>query len=383
VVSSSAHREATTCDPTKATKGRLSCRFPVRWAITRRKIDTMKQIQIQGASGPSTIIVGEALGNLGRYLPVASPIIITDENVGRRYADQFPAGPIITIGTGEGIKTLDTVARIYAELVEIEADRSAWILGIGGGIVCDVAGFVASTYLRGIRFGFVASTLLAQVDASVGGKNGVNFGGYKNMVGTFNQPGFVICDPALLHTLPEAQLQCGFAEIVKHALIADAGMFDALEKDAARALALDTGVIERLVYESVVIKSAVVNRDEKEAGERRKLNFGHTFGHAIEKVTGVPHGQAVSIGMVLAAHLSQRRGLITAGETDRMRALLRQLNLPVRMAFEREAVLEALGKDKKREGDHVHFVLLEGIGRAVIEPIPLAELRAVLADEAL
>ena len=138
----------------------------------------MKQIQIQGTSGLSQILVGETLSNLGRYLPTPSPIIITDENVGRRYADQFPGGPIITIGTGEGIKTLDTVARIYDELVGIEADRSAWIVGIGGGIVCDVAGFAASTYLRGIRFGFVASTLLAQVDASVGGKNGVNFGGY-------------------------------------------------------------------------------------------------------------------------------------------------------------------------------------------------------------
>ena len=340
----------------------------------------MKKLQIQGVGGLSTILVGEPLKNLPHHLPVPNPVIITDENVGQRYADQFPSGHVITIGTGEGIKTLETIRRIYSELVAIEADRSCSIVGIGGGIVCDVAGFVASTYLRGVRFGFVATTLLAQVDASVGGKNGVNFGGYKNMVGTFNQPEFVLCDLDLLHSLPEEQLQCGFAEIVKHAAIADAGMFEALEKDAEKALALDPQVIERLVYDSLIIKSTIVNRDEKETDERRKLNFGHTFGHAIEKVTGVPHGQAVSAGMVLAAGLSHQRGLITASEKDRLCALLEQLSLPTQMSFDQDAVLEALGKDKKREGDGVHFVLLDGLGRSVVRDIPLAELRDHLSQ---
>ena len=169
----------------------------------------MKKLQIRGVGGLSTILVGESLKNLIHHLPTPNPVIITDENVGQRYADQFPPGHVITIGTGEGIKTLDTIRRIYSELVAIEADRSCSIVGIGGGIVCDMAGFVASTYLRGVRFGFVASTLLAQVDASVGGKNGVNFGGYKNMVGTFNQPEFVLCDLDLLRSLPQEQLQCG------------------------------------------------------------------------------------------------------------------------------------------------------------------------------
>jgi 3-dehydroquinate synthase len=335
----------------------------------------MKQLQVQGASGLSTILVGEPLPHLPRYLPTSKPVIITDENVARHYAGQFPDGHVITIGTGEAIKTLDTVQRIYAELVALEADRSSCIVGIGGGIVCDVAGFVASTYLRGVPFGFVPTTLLAQVDASVGGKNGVNFGGYKNMVGTFNQPGFVICDMGLLGTLPGIQIQCGFAEIVKHAAIADANMFAYLEQNADRALDLDEEVIEDLVYQSLVIKSTIVNRDEKETGERRKLNFGHTFGHAIEKVTGVPHGQAVSIGMLLAAELSRQRGLISAADAERLVALLERLGLPTRMAFDRASVLEALGKDKKREGDHMHFVVLENLGRAVVTEIPLSELR--------
>ena len=176
----------------------------------------MKKLQIQGATGQSTLMVGESLQNLNAHLPGRQPIIITDESVHRLYAAQFPPGHVITIGGGENIKTLDTVSRIYAEMVTIEADRSSWIVGIGGGIVCDIAGFVASTYMRGVPFGFVPSTLLAQVDASVGGKNGVNFGGYKNMVGTFNQPDFVLCDLDLLQSLPAEQLQCGFAEIVNN-----------------------------------------------------------------------------------------------------------------------------------------------------------------------
>jgi 3-dehydroquinate synthase len=203
----------------------------------------------------------------------------------------------------------------------------------------------------------------------------VNFGGYKNMVGTFNQPDFVLCDFDLLPSLPVEQLQCGFAEIVKHAAIADAALFQFLEETAEKALALDPAVIERLVYDSLVIKSGIVNQDEKEAGERRRLNFGHTFGHAIEKVTGVLHGQAVSIGMVLATELSRRRGLISTADAERLMALLERLNLPTRMTFDREAVMEALGKDKKRENERVHFVLLKGLGDTEITEIPLAELR--------
>ena len=167
---------------------------------------------------------------------------------------------------------------------DCEADRASFIVGIGGGIVCDVTGYAASTYLRGLKFGFVASTLLAQVDAAVGGKNGVNWEGYKNMIGVFNQPDFVICDPLLLRTLPRREVLSGMAEVVKHALIADAGLFSYLEENGSGVLDLRPEVMERLVCDSVRIKSSIVNRDEREKGERRLLNFGHTFGHALEKV---------------------------------------------------------------------------------------------------
>ncbi|MGD9278532.1 MAG: 3-dehydroquinate synthase family protein, partial [Desulfobacterales bacterium] len=236
----------------------------------------MKTLEIHGSTGDSTIRVGETLQNLGKYIPAANVVIITDVNVKRFYQNNFPSHPVITIQTGEKIKNLDTVRSIYGKLVEFGVDRSTVIIGIGGGIVCDITGFVASTFLRGVKFGFVSSTLLSQVDASVGGKNGVNFQGYKNMVGVFNQPEFVICDLNLLNTLPQKEVLCGLAEIVKHAAIGNADLFKYLEEHYQKVLALDTGVIERLVYDSIVIKSAIVNKDEKEKGERRKLNFGHT-----------------------------------------------------------------------------------------------------------
>jgi 3-dehydroquinate synthase len=338
----------------------------------------MKTITIDANSGPSRILIGERLENLQRYIPVARPIIITDVNVGKLYSLDSMAAEVITIGTGEEIKTLETVQDIYVQLLSIQADRSSFIVGIGGGIVCDIAGFVASTFLRGVRFGFVATTLLAQVDAGIGGKNGVNFKGYKNMVGLFHQPEFVICDPEILKTLPQKEISCGLAEIVKHAAIADADLFAYLEKHAEDILALDRQAIERLVLASVRIKSSIVSRDETEKGERRLLNFGHTFGHAIEKVSGVAHGEAVSMGMLMASALSVKRDLLSAEEDQRLRVLLKKLKLPNGFEPSLQKILDAVGKDKKRAGDRIHFVLLNGIGNAVVEQIAIEELKETL-----
>ena len=338
----------------------------------------METITLNTASGPSRILIGERLKHLQRYIPVAKPIIITDVNVAKLYPLDSMASDVITIGTGEEIKTLDTVRDIYAHLVSSGADRSAFIVGIGGGIVCDIAGFVASTFLRGVRFGFVATTLLAQVDASVGGKNGVNFKGYKNMVGLFHQPEFVICDPEILKTLPQKEISCGLAEIVKHAAIADADLFVYLEKHAKDILALDHQAIQKLVLASVRIKSSIVSRDETEEGERRLLNFGHTFGHAIEKVTGAAHGEAVSMGMVMASALSVKRGLLSAQEDRRLCGLLKRLKLPNQFESGPQEIFDAVAKDKKRAGDRIHFVLLNGIGKAVVEPLAIEELKETL-----
>jgi 3-dehydroquinate synthase len=338
----------------------------------------MKVAAIKGAGTDSRIMIGEHLQNLANYLPVKTPVIITDTNVQQCWGGLFPPGPVIAIGTGEKIKTIDTVRSIYEQLLSLEANRSSFIVGIGGGIVCDVAGFVASTYMRGVRFGFVSSTLLSQVDASVGGKNGINFGGYKNIVGVFNQPEFVICDPDLLQSLPQSEIQSGYAEIIKHGAIADKDLFAYLEKNCDKALALDRAVIEKLVYDSVMIKSSIVNRDEKERGERRKLNFGHTFGHAIEKITRVRHGEAVSAGMVLASKLGVKRGVLDSKDSRRLVGLLERFGLPIRIPFDGPMVLEAIRMDKKRAGEMINFVLLREIGAAYVEEIAIEELEELI-----
>ena len=324
--------------------------------------------------GDSTLLIGESLQRLSQYLPPGKTVSITDPNVREAYERFFPPGEIIEIGTGEGIKNLETVGRVYKALLRCEADRASFIVGIGGGIVCDVTGYAASTYLRGLKFGFVASTLLAQVDAAVGGKNGVNWEGYKNMIGVFNQPDFVICDPLLLRTLPRKEILSGMAEVVKHALIGDAGLFSYLEENVSGVLDLRPEVMKRLVFDSVRIKSSIVNRDEREKGERRLLNCGHTFGHALEKVTGVSHGEAVSAGLVLTAAISEQKGYLGNEDRKRIEKLLSNLGLPLQLRCPKEKLLEALRKDKKREGDRVHFVFLAALGRAVVEEISFEEL---------
>ena len=340
----------------------------------------MHRFEIKGSSGLSTVMVGESLINMHDYLPAAPPVIITDKNVRRLYEDLFPKGHIIEIGMGEGIKNLQTIEEIFAKLLALEVGRGDFIVGIGGGIVCDIAGFASSTYQRGVRFGFAPTTLLAQVDASVGGKNGVNFSGYKNMVGVFNQPDFVICDPSVLQTLSSTDRGCGLAEVVKHGAIADHDLFVYLEENVSGIMSLSPSAVDRMVHDSVAIKSQIVSRDEKEAGERRKLNFGHTLAHAVEKVYGLPHGEAVSIGMMAAAKFSAIKGYLSREETGRLETLLTAFELPTRLAIDPSKIMEAMRHDKKREKHAIHFVLLQSLGSAVVESVTLEELESVLDD---
>lgn len=342
----------------------------------------MKELDIKSSIGTSKILVGESIKNVSKYLPQNKKIVvITDSNVHKLYGHDFPQGTVIEIGTGEDNKTLDTIKIIVGKLLELELDRTCFILGVGGGIVCDITGFIASIFMRGVDFGFVSTTLLAQVDASVGGKNGVNFEGFKNMVGVFALPKFVICDTKMLQTLPREEVLSGFAEIVKHGAIASNELFQYIEQNVEKAMELNPEVIDRFVYESNLIKSTVVNGDAREKGERRKLNFGHTFGHAIEKVTKISHGKAVSIGMVVAAELSVKKGLMHKSEADRLRNVLQKMNLPIdTTGLDKDKALEAMKHDKKREGDSVHFILLENIGKAQIQGITFDELKTITDD---
>jgi 3-dehydroquinate synthase len=335
----------------------------------------MEKYTIKGNAGSSDIIIGSFLEYLPDLLKDTRVFIITDVNVAGYYRGKFPLYPVFEVTPGEISKELGSLPDIYHWLLNEGADRNSFVLAIGGGVVCDLAGFVASTFMRGIRFGFVATTLLAQVDASVGGKNGVNLGGYKNIVGTFTQPEFVICDTSLIQTLPGEEYRNGLAEIIKHALIRDAEKFVFLETRRDAVLAKDKKAIDHLVSRSVQIKAAVVQDDEREKGERRILNFGHTWGHAIEKVSRIPHGQAVSIGMVFAANLSVKKGLLSEGERDRIVRMLQDYGLPVVAELNHEVVFDAMLKDKKKIGHTMHFVLLERIGNAIVHEITVEELK--------
>ena len=244
-------------------------------------------IIITTANGQSRVYTGSCLHLLPSLLSGRKVFVITDNNVSHHLSAHFPDAPVLIIKSGESSKNWKTLAEAGRWLLDQGADRSAFILGFGGGMVCDLAGFLASIYMRGIGFGFVSTTLLSQTDASVGGKNGINLDGYKNILGVFNQPEFVLCDPILLETLPDKEWRNGLAEVVKHALIADQAMFDLMEQNINRILLRDHAFAAYMVNRSVEIKSHIVREDEREHGMRRKLNLGHTLGHAVERATGM------------------------------------------------------------------------------------------------
>jgi 3-dehydroquinate synthase len=340
----------------------------------------IEQLDIETEGHKSKILIGEQLTAFSKYIPGKNTAIVTDENIMRHYGSLFEGFPTIVLGTGEKNKTLTTIDFIMEKLVETGADRSWFLLGVGGGIVCDTTGFAGSVFMRGIPFGFVSTTLLSQVDASVGGKNGVNHRGYKNMIGTFNQPEFVICDHSLLKTLEKKEFLSGFAEIVKHGAIRSLAHFEYLEKNLSLALAANNEVIHKLVCDSVNIKAQVVRNDEREQGERRILNFGHTLGHSIEKITGVTHGEAISLGMILAAKLSVKKGYLHQAEEERLSSLLQRIGLPVQPHVDAHTLIDTMLKDKKRDGDNMHFVFLKGLGNAVSKKISITQLEKLIYD---
>lgn len=335
---------------------------------------------------PSKVVVGDAMPLLEGLLEGRRPVIITDPNIAKAYPGLTERYPHVIIGLGETHKTLETVGDIYRELLALGVDRGSYLVGIGGGIVTDITGFVASTYMRGVAgFGFVATSLLAQVDASVGGKNGVNLDGYKNIVGVFNQPDFVLCDQGMLATLPERELRAGLAEVIKCGLIRDKALFELFENHTFESFTGDAALLHRAIVASVELKAAVVAADETEQGERKLLNLGHTFAHAVEKCTGrYLHGEAVGIGLCIAAGLSHKLGLLTVSEKERIIAVVAAMGLPVSVAADTGVtpaqLLAAVASDKKREAAQIDFVLMEGIGKAVRRRMQLTKLDALATD---
>jgi 3-dehydroquinate synthase len=260
------------------------------------------------------------------------------------------------------------------------ADRTTFILGIGGGLTTDVAGYVASTYLRGVRFGFVSTTLLGQVDASIGGKNGVNLDGYKNMIGVIRQPEFIWCDYSMLDTLPDREYRSGLAEVIKYGAIKDRNFLDLLDEKMGALINRDPDLLEEVILRCASIKAEIVQRDEKEGGERRLLNFGHTIGHAVERIEGLMHGEAISIGMVLASRISSILYQFPDDQAERLKSIISKAGLPVGLNFDKERIYDSIRKDKKKAGKQLHFIFLEHLGKAFTDTLDFNKLNNLLDD---
>ena len=326
----------------------------------------------------SGIYIGPVKDILSGVLPEGRVVVVSDATIDRLYHPLLEKYDTVLIGLGESVKTLQTVETIYRRFIELGVDRSTFVLAVGGGIVTDVAGFAASTYMRGLKFGFVSTTLLGQVDASVGGKNGVNVDGYKNMAGTFTQPQFVICDPGLLRTLPDREFRAGLAEVVKAAIIADADLFGRIENTTFEALRTDTDLLTDAVSAAIRVKADIVERDEHESGDRRKLNLGHTLAHAIEKCSNrMNHGEAVAVGTALIAGAAVKLGVLSEADRDRILHVLMQLGFDLTPPVDVKRLLKEVGKDKKNEEGILRIVLPVGIGDCEVRPMKIDDFAAL------
>ncbi|MRR19575.1 3-dehydroquinate synthase [bacterium] len=335
----------------------------------------MQQIRINTVQDKSLLIMAGDINDIRSMLPGKGLFIITDTNVRRIYGSGFPDGEVLETEPGEKSKTLAVAEDLCRRLLKAGADRSSFILGFGGGVVCDLTGLVASVYMRGVRHGFVSTTLLSQVDASIGGKTGVNLGDFKNIIGTFKQPEFVLCDHRMLSTLPEEEFRSGLGELIKHAVIRDRNLFFDITAALDSLLERDPSVLGDFIARAVKIKAAVVRRDPLEQGIRRILNFGHSFGHVLETFYRIPHGVAVSEGMLIAAELSVWAGEMPHAELRMLEVALAEAGM--KSDHELPAnVVSLISKDKKSVSGSLNVVLLRSVGKAVVRKIPLTELEA-------
>jgi 3-dehydroquinate synthase len=354
----------------------------------------MQRVSVGLAGRSYEILIGpDLLRRAAEFIAPLAPThiaLVTSATVNDLYAERVRnalsgLGPLMTIvlPDGEAHKNWSSVSKILDALVEGGADRKSLVVALGGGVVGDVAGFAASIFMRGIRFVQMPTTLLAQVDSSVGGKTGINHERGKNLIGAFHQPQVVISDTSTLKTLPSRELSAGLAEILKHGLLADCKYFEQVVHDLPALRACAPDALGRAIAGSCEIKAGIVTRDERETGERALLNLGHTFGHAIEAMTGYTrwlHGEAVGCGLVLAADLSVRVGLLERAAIGPIETAVQAAGLPARIeGLSLERAIESMRGDKKSEAGAIRFILLEHIGRAVQRTVPDAALRATLA----
>lgn len=347
--------------------------------------NTSHTIHVCAGTPYDVIIQRGILNQCGNYIKNVLPkaercVIVSDSNVAPIYADAVKksleaAGYKAYINifpAGEENKRLPAIVRMYEAFTQAELSRSDFAVALGGGVTGDMCGFAAATYLRGIPFVQIPTTVLSQNDSSVGGKTGIDLDCGKNLVGSFHQPCLVLADADTLNTLPPRYVTDGFGEIIKHGCIKSAELFEMIEEHGA-----DMNRIEDLTTRSIAIKAGVVERDEKESGERMLLNFGHTIGHAIEKCanyTGIAHGEAVGIGMLIMARAGEAARLTENGTSDRIESVLKNCGMPTACEFTPEQLCQAAMLDKKRRGEHMNIVLLKEIGDSFVYRIKCAEL---------
>ncbi len=318
--------------------------------------------------------------NLHNIFKKENTVIITDENLFNLYANKLDGFFIIKIESGESVKNRETIEKITDVILDFDLDKSGWVIGLGGGVVTDIAGFVAAVYKRGCNLALVPTSLLAMVDAALGGKNGVDVGIYKNMVGTIYQPQYIFFDYNFLITLPFLEWTNGFAEIIKHACIADENMFAFLESQNIFSIQKEKSTVAALVERNVHLKMMIATQDEFDMHDRQLLNFGHTLGHAIENLYQISHGQAISIGMVADCALSEKISGFNFEDSARVAKLLAQYELPVDINADYDNIFEIIKKDKKRRNNEINYVFLEKIGSPVSQKLPLEILKENLEN---
>jgi len=346
----------------------------------------MKKITVKTSSKNYQIYVGEGLSRKFNFDPVVHKkeiFLIIDKNIPEKTIEDlrknlnssFPKKIIEKkIFASEKNKNLTYISKIYDFMLNKKLGRDCLVIGIGGGITCDIAGFISATYLRGVEFILLPTTLLAQVDASIGGKTGVNHKGFKNMIGAFYQPSLVIVDSSTLRSLPKKEVLCGLVEVIKHGIIIDNKFFSWIEKNAIGLKRLKISSIEFAIKKSIEIKSKVVSKDEKEKGLRAILNFGHTFGHAIEtagKNKLYTHGEAVALGMIAASNLSEKVSELSNSEIERIKNLLVKLGIRTNLKKKIDAniLIKLMESDKKKNEGVINFITIEKIGRAKIQKV--------------
>jgi 3-dehydroquinate synthase len=343
-----------------------------------------------GATRYPVVVESGVLGRVGSYLPsqAGRVFVVTTEDVWRLHGASLngvPNASTLFLPGGESTKRLAPLEKLAEQMIGLGGDRSSLVIAFGGGIVGDMGGFLAAIFMRGIPVIQIPTTLLAQVDAAVGGKTGVNLTCGKNLIGSFHQPRAVLIDPEVLRTLPEREYRAGLFEVLKHGVIASAPLFELMEASPASVLKQEPSAVLMMISESVRIKSEVVSTDEREGGLRRILNFGHTFGHALEAETGYTHflhGEAVGIGMKMATHLAQDLGMLAAADADRILTCIDHYGpFPSLDGIRAEAILARLASDKKTVRGKVHFVLPDSIGHTQVrnDVEPEAAMRAIRA----